>query len=325
MHSRPLTRLLLAIFTSLSLVSIHDAVAAEKRTLNALFIGNSYTARHNLSEIVKAMAEAGDPNLRLNVTTVIYGGRILKDHWRLGTQNLVRITTLTAAEQRATIKSLEATLAADPNDTNAKSALQRHQQWLASLDGPRKKWDIVVLQSYRDDLQGDASLYVEYAPKFAALIKAQGGRVVLYETTPVTQNAQPLKAAPDPTPILAKARTIAALARRIDATVVPMSMVGLHCQTVRPDITQRFVNDGHLNHTMAYLTAGTFYAALFDRSPVGLPIASVTDTRHLDDANRDKDRDGQPIKRTYSPEERAKLQRIAWEGYQKFRDFARAP
>ncbi len=37
----------------------------------------------------------------------------------------------------------------------------------------------------------------QYAPKFAELIKAQGGRVVLYETTPTTQNAKPLSAPPD--------------------------------------------------------------------------------------------------------------------------------
>src|SRR6185295_895020 len=141
-----------------------------------------------------------------------------------------------------------------PKDNFAKTAITRQKELMALLGRPRPKWDIVVLQSYRDDTQGEASSYLEYAPKFAALIKAQGGRVVLYETTPDTQNAAPLTAAPDPTPILAKARCIAALARRIDATVVPMSMVALHCQTVRPDLTLRFVNDGHLNQTMAYLT-----------------------------------------------------------------------
>ena len=33
--------------------------AGEAKTLNVLFIGNSFTARHNLSTVVKAMAEAG--------------------------------------------------------------------------------------------------------------------------------------------------------------------------------------------------------------------------------------------------------------------------
>ncbi len=326
MNSILLKHRLAAVILAMFLVAGggYRAAAAEPRPLNALFIGNSFTGRHNLSQIVKAMAEAGDPNLRFEVTTVIYGGRTLKDHWRLGTQNFVRIAALTAEEERLTIKSLEETIAKDAKDNFAQSALGRHRAWLKLLATPQRKWDLVVLQSYRDDLAGEASAYVEYAPKFAALIKAQGGRVVLYETTPDTQNATPLAAAPDPAPIVAKARTIAALARRIDATVVPMSMVALHCQTVRPDLTLRFVNDGHLNQTMAYLTACTFQAVLFDRSPEGSPVDTVTDTRFIDDAHQDQDRDGQPIKRMFSATERRELQRIAWEGLQEFRKIAQS-
>ena len=85
-------------------------------------------------------------------------------------------------------------LADDPDDKYAASALSRHRELSRSLDAPRENWDIVVLQSYRDDLDGDRSLYVQYAPRFAELIKAQGGRVVLYETTPTTQNDRPLTA-----------------------------------------------------------------------------------------------------------------------------------
>jgi hypothetical protein len=83
-----------------------EIVAAEKETLNVLFIGNSYTARHNLANVVKAMAEADNPDLTFNPTTVIYGGRRLVDHWALGTQNIVKLHSLTATEQKATIASL---------------------------------------------------------------------------------------------------------------------------------------------------------------------------------------------------------------------------
>lgn len=292
---------------------------SQQRTLNVLFIGNSYTARHNLAQVVKAMAEAGNPGLTVEVSTVIYGGRRLVDHWRLGTQNFVRLHALTEADQRATIASLEETLAKNPEDDHARSALGRHRRLLAELESQRTRWDVIVLQSYRDDLQGDASPYVEYAPKFAELAKAQGARVILYETTPNTQNAEPLTEAPDPVPIMEKARAIAALARRIDAAAAPMSLVGLRCQTERPDLTLRFVNDAHLNQTMAYLTACTIYAALFDRSPEGLSIDSITDIRYFKDTQRDKDRDGKPITRTFSAKDRADLQRIAWEGYMELR------
>ena len=269
-------------------------------------------------KVVKAMAEEGNPGLRFEITCVIYGGRRLVDHWRLGTANYVRSSELTLDEEKATIAALTATVKKYPKDKYAKGALRLHQRLAKSLGQPRPKWDIVVLQSYRDDAKGDASLYVKYAPKFAELIKAQGARVILYETTPRTQNAKPLAAAPKAEPILAKARTIARLARRIDASVVPMSLVAHRCQTERPDLTLRFINDAHLNQTMAYLTACTFYAALFERSPEGLALDAVTDIRFLHKDKRDKDRDGNPIKRVFSGKDRADLQRIAWEGFKQF-------
>ena len=289
--------------------------------LNVLFIGNSYTARHNLAQVVKEMAEAGNPGLRMDVTTVIYSGRQLEYHWRLGTTNFIKLATLTAKEERATLKLLEEARAKDPTNTFVRAAIARHKQLLPTLGTPHKKWDFVVLQSYRDDVKGDQSLYMEYAPKYAELIHAQGARVVLYETTPTTQNEKPLAAAPDPAPILQKARTIAALARKTDAVTVPMSLVALRCQTDRPDLTLRFINDGHPNQTMAYLTACTFYGALFNRSPEGLPVDSVTDIRSLP-GSPDKDRDGGPLQRTFSAKDRTDLQRIAWEGLKQYREIA---
>ena len=306
-------------------LSAVSAVEPEKESLNVLFIGNSYTARHHLSEVVKSMAEAGKPGLEFEISTVLYGGRRLVDHWRLGTQNFVGISTLTREQEQATIASLEKAIADNPKDSHAKRALGLHRKLLGELESQRKKWDVVVLQSYRDDLEGDASLYAEYAPKFAEIVRAQGGRVLPYETSPTTQNAEALTSAPDPAPTLEKSRSIAALAERLNAAVAPMSLVALRCQTKRPDFTLRFINDGHLNHTMAYLTACTIYAALFEKSPEGLPINSITDNRFLDKdrANSDKDADGKPIKRTFSKKDVSDLQKMAWDAYQEFQQMRR--
>jgi hypothetical protein len=307
------------VVSSVTSAAEPSAQAVKQKKLNVLFIGNSFTAHQNLARVVKAMAEAGDPALSFDVTTVIYGGRRLVDHWQLGSQNFVRIAELTAEEEQATIKSLEEMIAKDSNDKYAPSALRRHQELSKTLASQRKKWDFVVLQSYRDDQEGEKSLYAQYAPKFAELIKAQGGRVVLYETTPTTQNAQPLTAPPDPAPVTKKAQAIAALARQIDALVVPMSVVALRCQTVRPDLTLRYVKDGHLNQTMGYLTACTLYAALFNRSPEGLPIDTINDSSPKGD-KAPQDPDGGPMRRTFSAKDRADLQRIAWEGLKQFQE-----
>lgn len=300
------------------LAAAPEAPEGKPDSLEVLFIGNSYTARHNLAKVVKAMAEEGNPGLTFNVSSVIYGGRRLVDHWRLGTQHIVNLPAVTPSEIEATIASLEKELAGTPKDGYAKAALPRQRKLLDELESQRMSWDVVVLQSYRDDTKGDPSLYAEYAPRFTELAKAQGARVILYETTPETQNAEPLKAAPDPDPVMAKEKAIAALADRIGASVAPMALVGLRCQTERPDLTLRFINDAHLNQTMAYLTACTIYAALFDRSPEGLAIDSITDIRFLNNEERDKDRDGDPITRKFSDKDRADLQRIAWEGYSEF-------
>ena len=236
--------------------------------------------------------------------------------------NFVRIAELTTGEEQATVKSLQEMIAKDPKDKYAVAALARHRTLSKSLESSRKKWDMVVLQSYRDDLEGDKSLYAQYAPKYAELIKAQGGRVVLYETTPTTQNSKPLTAPPDPAAVIKKAQVIAALADRIGATVVPMSMVALRCQTVRPDLPLRYVKDSHLNQTMGYLTACTFYAALFNRSPEGLSIDTVDENRAKGGQQAATDPDGGPLQRTFSAHDRADLQRIAWEGLQQFRQLA---
>lgn len=298
--------------------------AAESKTLNVLFVGNSFTGRHRLAEVVKAMAEAGNPGLTFNVTTVIYGGSTLQDHWQLGTQSYVGIGSLTREEEMRMIRSIEDLAKNDPKNRRPEIALALHQKLLGFLDGPRPRWDIVVLQSYRDDLEGENLSYFEYAPRFAELARSQGAQVVLYETAPTMQNAEPLKAPPAYEPVVAKETAMAALAKRIGATVVPMPSVAFACQTARPDLTLKYVHDAvHPNQTMAYLTACAFYAVLFERSPVGLPVDRVTDTRSIDKAHPEQDRDGGPITRIFTKEERAQLQQIAEDGVKRYRRIAR--
>ncbi|QDT79707.1 hypothetical protein Mal35_31740 [Gimesia maris] len=316
---RMLTSILCLCFISVYMKSDADAAESDqKETLNVLFIGNSYTARHNLAQVVKKMAEAGHPKLTFKPTTVIYGGRRLVDHWNLGSQNYVKLYELTPEEEKQTITGLQKD-AKDPRNRYAATALKRHQKLLNELDAEHPRWDVVVLQSYRDDLKGADSLYAQYAPRFAELAKKQGARVILYETTPNTQNAKALKKAPESAAVMQKAKAIAALAKQVDASAAPMSLAGFHCQTERPDMTLRFINDAHLNQTMAYLTACCLYAALFDESPEGLPVDSITDIRYFDNKDRTKDRDGNPITTMFSAKDRADLQRIAWKSYQQFK------
>ena len=133
-----------ALLAVASFIIICDAVCGkENESLEILFIGNSYTGRHNLSKVVEAMAEAGNPGLEVNVSTVIYGGRRLIDHWRLGTANFVRSQKVGVSEIEKTIASLEKAVAENPKDNHAKSAIKRNQEFLDNLDTWRKKWERV--------------------------------------------------------------------------------------------------------------------------------------------------------------------------------------
>ncbi len=308
----------LVIAVAVSGLMLSAALTNAHEKLEVLFVGNSYTGRHNLSQVVKAMAEERNPDLDFNVTTVIYGGRRLVDHWRLGTQNYVDVRNLTEGQVNETIASLRADLEKNPEDKYAQGAIKNQENLLKNLEGRRKTWDIVVLQSYRDDIDGNPTLYAEYAPKFTELAKAQGAKVVLYETSPNTQNAKPISEAPDREPVMRKEKAIAALAEELDVSVAPMSLIALKCQTERPDLTLRFINDAHLNHTMAYMTACAIYTAIFEKTPVGLEVDSITDIRYFNDEDKTRDRDGEPITRTFSKEDLADLQRFAWEGYREF-------
>ena len=88
-----------------SLFCLFFSSAAEGDTpVNALFIGNSYTARHNLAETVGDFVEANESGLDFQPYTVIYAGSTLADHWRLGTANFVGINNLTTAEEKTTIR-----------------------------------------------------------------------------------------------------------------------------------------------------------------------------------------------------------------------------
>ena len=309
-------KLRLLILFSLAALAVDSFARSPKSSLNVLFVGNSYTARHNLAKVVKSMAEAGNPGLTFNITQVIYGGRTLSDHWRLGTQHIVNQHATTAEDIDGTIASLKPAVK-DPKDKYARAGLKRMQALRKDFESKRSKWDIIVLQSYRDDLKGAASRYHKFAPRYAELAKKQDARVILYVTTPTTQNAKPLTSTPDKAPILKKTKSIAKLANDIKANAAPMALVAHRCQSQRPDFTLRFINDAHLNKTLAYLSACTIYAAIFEKSPQGLPIDSITDIRFFGN-DKTKDRDGKPITRKFNAKDRVDLQRIAWEGWQEF-------
>ena len=305
--------------------------AAPKKTLHALFIGNSYTFRNDLPEIVKRLVEEGNPGIDFQYVKLIYGGQTLYTHWeKFRSQNFLMLPELAKADlekQCAELEQLQRE-AKGKSGNAAKdagrygAALRNHRKWIGLLGKPQPKWDYVVLQSYRDTGGGLESRYAQYAREFAPVVHKLGAMAVLYATSPKSQNAKPLDKAPDPAPALAETKFLASLAKETDALVVPVAYAINRCQTSRPDLTLRWTKDSHLNQQCSYLTACAFYAALFGKSPEGLTMNWVNDPRIKNRQKPDEDPDGGPRHIVLPDDVRAHLQKAAWEAVQGYERLA---
>jgi len=300
--------------------STAPAVFPTAGPVRVLFLGNSFTVRNKLPEVIQAMAAAGQPSRKLVPTIIAYGGRTMKDHWNLHSQTWVTLPALTEVELEQSIIELKQQSEKDPENGNIRRSLQRHEGLRATLKEARPKWDYVILQSWQDTAGGMTSGYVEYARRLATLARRNGAKVVFYDTAPETLNAAPLTEPPPRAPAEERARMLTTLAAEFDGLAVSVPLAVWHCQTQRPELTLRYTKDFHLNQTTAYLTAATFYAVLFAQSPEGLPVKEVTDTRVDDPAHPERNPDGGPQLKIFDDDVRLFLQRTAAKAVSDFRD-----
>ena len=118
------------------------------------------------------------------------------------------------------------------------------------------------------------------------------------------------------------------------SVMVPLAINLAQASTepVARTLTFCYKNDFHPNQTMAYLTACTLYAAVFNKSPEGLLFNKVTETKSQNihgEAVADGEKtnalsskvnpDGGPLERVFTDEERLFLQRTAWQAVEAFR------
>ncbi|MHC4995900.1 MAG: hypothetical protein ACYTGQ_12700, partial [Planctomycetota bacterium] len=73
--------------------------AVEAKEANILFMGNSFTYRHDLAKLVKQVFEEGQPGLTVNIEQIIYGGQDLFRHHDLYfSETAVRLNSITVSE-----------------------------------------------------------------------------------------------------------------------------------------------------------------------------------------------------------------------------------
>ncbi len=324
------------------LLAVGSAVPSSAKDLNILFLGNSYTARHDIAGLVEQILEEADPTADVQVQRVIYGGQnMFKHSTYYFSQSFIEQSTLTERAITQRIAAMREFLESDtpPNSEewtqhwssvgktdvpfadihrHITRAIKNHEALL--VHNPKTEWDYVVLQSWRDVSEQPNQGYERYATKLARIVKAQGAEVILYMTSPETQNQNPVT---QPYNIASAKRDTGVGLRMAKAlrpkAVIPVPLAIKNIQTgngEKPgtDLVFRYQNDGHPNQTCAFLVANLFYAAITEKSPEGLAFNSVTETK----LKKGKDPDGGEPTVVFDDKVKAYLQQIAHESVLEF-------
>lgn len=316
-----------------------DSLSA--KDINILFLGNSFTNRHDVPDLVEAILEEGDPETDIHVSRVIYGGQnMFKHSTYYFSQTFLEQSTITEEEIKARIETMKSFLGTDtaPNGaewnrhwaslgrTNVNfqeihkhiaRAIANHEALLK--ENPKTKWDYVVLQSWRDVSSEPNEAYAKYAAKLAAIAKEQGTEVILYMTSPETQNQAPVTEPYLPESAKRDTKAGVALSKSLQPkAVIPVPLAIRNIQEGGTDLTFRYHNDGHPNQTCAFLVANLFYSAFTGKSPEGLSFDTVTENKVKDG----KDPDGGELKVVFEGETKSYLQRMAFEAVQEFQELA---
>ncbi|MEM9280229.1 MAG: hypothetical protein AAGA96_00240 [Verrucomicrobiota bacterium] len=337
---------LLLAWGFLSILSVQVAIANESEegaaadAIRILFLGNSYTNRHDIPDVVEQILEEGNPEIDVEVSRVIYGGQnMFKHSTYYFSQTFIEqaeISEEVIQERIAKMQGyLESEDAPNADEWNAhwdslgvskpfleihkhiRRAIANHEALLEN--NPKTRWDYVVLQSWRDVSSDIDQGYAKYASLLAGIAKENGPEVILYMTSPDTQNMEPVEAPVSPESAERDLKIGLALAKQLSpAAVVHVPLAIRNIQTSGTDLVFRYVNDGHPNQTCAFLTTNLFYAAFTGKSPEGLAFDTIIENKVSDGT----DPDGGPLKVVFEGETKDYLQRMAFEASQEFNRLA---
>ena len=314
-----------------------SANAQEQDPINILFIGNSFTIRHDFNLLVEELVKEGKPNLNIYTERAVYGGQSLFQHTEYYfTQTFIEQSTIENVEIERRIAKMESLLAVtDPPlefihfwkdireqkvDEFPKSyiqtAIKRHKDLLSN--NLRKKWDYVVMQTWQDEYPDLNDGYAKYAKYLGAIAHQQGAKVIFYMTAPNFQNEKPVAGPVKQAEYEKKLNVILRLAQEIQPfAVIPVPMAINMIQQGGTELTFRYVNDFHPNQCTAFLTANMFYAAFFNESTEGFKFNTVTETNPKG-MGTGRDPDGNPAKIVFKEDDKIYLQQKAYNAVNKF-------
>ena len=310
----------------------------EQEDVNILFLGNSFTFRHDLDQLVKKVIEEGQPGLKVHAERVVYGGMSMYQHSELFfSQTFIEQHTIKDQTIRDRIQQMENLLELEepPAEyvhfwkeirgsrvmkefprSSIEKAIRDHRELLKN--NPRTKWDYVVLQSWQDVYPDIDQGYSKHARFLAAIAGEQGAKVILYVTAPDIQNAEPVTQPQLQDRVDREIKVILELAKSIEPfAVVHVPLAVNLIQKGGTDLTFCYVNDFHPNQTCAFLTSNMFYAALFKQGTVGFAYNSVTETNPKE-MGPGKDPDGNDATVVFDLQTKEYLQRMAHEAVMAF-------
>lgn len=324
------------------LLTPFSANAQQKEEMNILFIGNSFTYRHQLSGLVKEIIEEGKPHLNVNVSEIIYGGQSLFQHTEYYySQSFIEQASIESDTIQGRIDKMKglldltepppeyvhfwqnirnrSTFPDFPKDL-VQIAINRHVNLLNN--NSRTKWDYVVLQSWEDEVNDMNDGYAKYARYLSDIATAQGARVILYITAPDIQNAEPVSMPVNQENVDQEISFVLDLARDIQPyAVVHVPLAINRIQEAGTELAFRYVNDFHPNQRTAYLTANMFYAAFFNESTEGFAFNTVTENKiHYteDEPDVPLDPDGGSPTVIFEGAEKLYLQKSAYDAVMEF-------
>ncbi len=192
-----------------------------------------------------------------------------------------------------------------------KNAIRRHEALLEN--NPGTKWDYVVLQSWRDEIDDPDGGYGKYAKILGDIAKEQGAEVILYITAPDVQNQAPVSGPVNQENVYQEIDLVLELAKEIQPyAVVHVPLAINMIQERGTDLTFRYENDMHPNQRTAFLTSNMFYGAFFGESTEGFNYDTVTETRTTSSGDDLLDPDGGPATVVFEGEEKIYLQKMAF-------------
>jgi hypothetical protein len=123
-------------------------------------------------------------------------------------------------------------------------------------------WDFVVLQEQSQRPLVNRPLMFEYAAKLDGEIRKHGAKTLLYQTWAVQDQ-------PEQQPALSKAYLD--LGTELNARVAPVGIAWQKALEDNPKLVLHSADKSHPSKAGTYLAACVFYAAIYGKSPEGLP------------------------------------------------------